>query len=67
MAAMTTQMAWGAIAFKDGYSAAGESDNLKAALKWATDYMVECHTSKFEFIGQVGSLFFLSDICDIDW
>ena len=50
---MTTQMAWGAITFKDGYDSAGQSQYLKSALKWATDYFIAAHTSKFEFIGQV--------------
>ena len=53
MAAMTTQMAWGAIAFKEGYTSSGQSYYLKSTLKWATDYFIAAHISKFEFVGQV--------------
>ena len=46
-------MAWGAVTFKSGYDTAGETDNLKNTLQWATDYFIGCHTGPKEFIGQV--------------
>ena len=56
MAGMITQMAWGAITFKDGYISAGQVQYLKGTLKWATDYFIAAHTSKFELVGQVGRI-----------
>ena len=54
MAGMTTQLAWGAVTWKAGYDAAGETDNLKKQLQWATDYFIACHVADKEFIGQIG-------------
>ena len=54
MAAFTTVLAWGGVNFKDGYVKAGQLDNLVDCLKWSTDYFIGCHTSDYEFIGQIG-------------
>ena len=61
MASMTTQLAWGAVTFKDGYEKAGEIQHMKECLKWATDYFIAAHKSDFELIAQVRKLqnFFL--------
>ncbi len=53
MAAMTTQLAWGAITWADGYEAAGQTEWLIKCLQWATDYFVAAHTDTEEFYGQV--------------
>ena len=53
MAAMTTQLAWGAITFYGGYESAGQVEYLEDCLKWATDYFEACHTAPNEFWGQV--------------
>ena len=54
MAAMTTQLAWGAISFKNGYISSGQLDYVYECLKWATDYFIEAyHLDTMEFIGQV--------------
>eukprot|EP00095_Tigriopus_kingsejongensis_P004549 maker-scaffold893_size84343-snap-gene-0.24 protein:Tk04549 transcript:maker-scaffold893_size84343-snap-gene-0.24-mRNA-1 annotation:"beta- -endoglucanase" len=49
-----TTLAWGAITFKGGYDSAGQTDFMKDNLKWATDYLVKAHKSKFELVGQIG-------------
>ena len=54
MAAMTTQLAWGAISFQQGYENAGQLGYMYECLKWATDYFIAAHVNDFEFVGQVG-------------
>ena len=39
---------------QDGYNAAGLTQRHAEALKWGTDYFMGCHTSDYEFIGQIG-------------
>ena len=33
---------------------AGQLDYGRAAVRWATDYFIKCHTAEREFYGQVG-------------
>ena len=54
MAGTITQIAWGGLSFYSGYEIAGQTEYLKACLKWGTDYFIAAHTSTNEFIGQVG-------------
>lgn len=54
MAAFTTVLAWGGINFKSGYDKSSQTDYLVECLKWSTDYFIGCHTSDYEFIGQIG-------------
>jgi len=54
MAATVTVLAWGGISFMGGYEAAGMSQRHSEAIKWGTDYFIGCHTSDYEFIGQIG-------------
>ena len=54
MASMVTQLAWGAITFQSGYEVAGQIENMKKCLQWATDYFIAAHTAPKEFYGQVG-------------
>ncbi|KAG7175011.1 Endoglucanase B-like [Homarus americanus] len=51
MAFSTTLLAWGLIDFSNGYSSAGQTNHGKAAVKWATDYFLKCHTGHYEFYG----------------
>lgn len=55
MAAMTTQLAWGAITFKEGYVKANQLQYITDALKWATDYFIKCHVSDNELYVQFGN------------
>ena len=54
MAATVTVLAWGGISFMGGYEAAGMTQRQSEAIKWGTDYFIGCHTSDYEFIGQIG-------------
>ena len=46
MAFTVTMLSWGMILFPDGYIKAGEYQNGLDAIKWGTDYFLECHTGK---------------------
>ena len=48
-----TVLAWGGIAFKEGYQAAGQYDYLLDAIKWGTVYFIKAHVADNEFYGQV--------------
>ncbi|XP_046610202.1 endoglucanase E-4-like [Neodiprion virginianus] len=54
MASMTTLLAWGAVSWPQAYEAAGQLDELREAVKWATDYFIKCHVSEDVLYGQVG-------------
>merc|ERR1712142_311936 len=54
MAASTTLLAWGAIDFSKGYSAADQTEKTLNTIKWATDYFIKCHTGPNELYAQVG-------------
>ena len=53
MAAAVTNLAWGLLEFKDGYTAAGEYGNMLDCLKWPLDYFIKCHIDADTFVGQV--------------
>nr|XP_039252311.1 uncharacterized protein LOC120329657 [Styela clava] len=55
MAFTVTTLSWGGILFRDSYDDAGELENLIESIKWATEYLIKAHISKYEFIGQIGS------------
>nr|XP_039250714.1 uncharacterized protein LOC120328324 isoform X2 [Styela clava] len=54
MAFAITQLAWGALEFREGYENAGQMENLMEAVKWGTDYFMKCHVSPEEYYGMVG-------------
>ncbi len=54
MAFTTTMLAWGAVASPDGYTKAGQLDELKGNLRWVNDYFVKAHTAPNELYVQVG-------------
>jgi len=54
MAFTTTMLAWGAIASPQGYTKAGQLDELKDNLRWVDDYFVKAHTAPNELYVQVG-------------
>nr|AOV94256.1 cellulase [Antipaluria urichi] len=55
MAYTITMLSWGVIAYQKGYEDAGLADNIHEAIKWGTDYFLECHVSENELYGQVGN------------
>ena len=54
MASTVTLLAWGAVSWREAYANAGQLDQLRKSLKWASDYFIKCHVSEFVFYGQVG-------------
>jgi hypothetical protein len=48
-------LSYGGIKYADAYTAAGQTSNLLAAVKWGTDFILKCHTSDGSFYGQVGN------------
>merc|ERR1719384_2242055 len=54
-AAMTTNLAWGAINFIEGYQTCGQLEYIKNTIKWSTDYMIDANRLPNEFIGQIGN------------
>nr|CAB3262581.1 uncharacterized protein LOC100180615 [Phallusia mammillata] len=55
MAYTTTILAWGILQYGKAYEDAGEMENARKAVKWATDYFIKCHVAPYEFYGQVGN------------
>ncbi|GMH44898.1 hypothetical protein BSKO_12855 [Bryopsis sp. KO-2023] len=54
LAVAFTQIAWSLLDFGDGYNW-DQTWRTKDAIKWATDYMIKCHTGEYEFYAQVGN------------
>ncbi len=54
MAFSSTMLAWGAIAAPQGYTKAGQLDELKGSLRWVNDYFVKAHTAPNELYVQIG-------------
>ncbi|CAG9814737.1 unnamed protein product [Phaedon cochleariae] len=54
MAFTTTILSWGVISYEDAYVEAGQYSEVLDAIRWSTDYFIKCHTSPYEFYGQVG-------------
>ncbi|MEN9878095.1 MAG: endo,4-beta-glucanase [Cyanobacteriota bacterium] len=59
LASTISSLAWGGIAFKQGYNATGQLDELLAAVKWGTDYLLKAHGTDASgntsfFVAQVG-------------
>lgn len=55
MSSTATVLAWGGIAFKDGYLHSFEYENLLNEVYWVAEYLIKCHTKPHEFYGQVGT------------
>jgi endoglucanase len=62
LASSLTNLAWGGLQFAGGYAAAGQSDELLAALKWGTDYLLKCNV--LDGAGQ--TRFFVAQVGDAD-
>ncbi|CAA7050603.1 unnamed protein product [Microthlaspi erraticum] len=54
MAFMTTMLAWSSVEMETQLKAHEEHENVLAALKWATDYIIKAHTEPNVLYGQVG-------------
>jgi endoglucanase len=53
MASAITVLAWGGIAYPEGYEKAGQTGYLLDSIRWGTDYFIKCHVSQNELYGQV--------------
>jgi hypothetical protein len=49
-----TVLAWGAIEYAAGLTAAGEYENARAAVRWVADYLLRAHSGPGTLYGQVG-------------
>ncbi|KAK6236667.1 hypothetical protein SCA6_012004 [Theobroma cacao] len=54
MAFTTTTLAWSAIAYKSHLQAAGELENVRAAIRWGTDYFLKAAARRDRLYVQVG-------------
>ncbi|XP_012224814.1 endoglucanase E-4-like [Linepithema humile] len=54
MASAMTVLAWGVDSWPQAYRAAGQLDEVRKAIKWASDYFIKCHVSENVLYGQVG-------------
>jgi len=54
MASAMTVLAWGVDSWPEAYRAAGQLDEVRRAIKWASDYFIKCHVSENALYGQVG-------------
>jgi len=50
-----TMLSWSGITFRDGYEKSNQFEYLLDTVKWGTDYLIKCHTSKNELYVQVGN------------
>jgi endoglucanase len=53
MASAITVLAWGGVAYPDGYANSGQTKYLLDAVKWGTDYFIKCHVAPNVLYGQV--------------
>ncbi|KAF2367540.1 Glycoside hydrolase family 9 [Trinorchestia longiramus] len=49
-----TVLAWGAIEYEAGLTAAGEYENARAAVRWVAEYLLKAHSAPATLYGQVG-------------
>ncbi|XP_066912934.1 uncharacterized protein [Clytia hemisphaerica] len=55
MTATITNLAWGMLEFKKGYTLSGQYEYGLKAIKWGTDYFIKCHPEPNKLYGQVGN------------
>ncbi len=61
LASTLSTLAWGGIAFAEGYEISGQTDELLDAIRWGTDYLLKAHVTDQEgntdfFVVQVGDV-----------
>ncbi|XP_051136984.1 endoglucanase 20-like [Andrographis paniculata] len=54
MAFTTSLLSWAAVEYGAGVQAAGEMENLRAAIQWGTDFLINAHASPTTLYTQVG-------------
>jgi hypothetical protein len=53
MAYGMTILAWGGIAYPEGYTNSGQTNYLLEAVKWGTDFFIKAHVAPNVLYGQV--------------
>lgn len=48
-------LAWGLVAFPDGYQKSQQSFHALSTLRWAADFIIKCHVDDTVFVAQVGN------------
>jgi hypothetical protein len=61
MAYAVTFLAWGGIAYPEGYAKSGQTNYLLDAVKWGTDYFIKAHISPNVLYGQVFFIFLIRE------
>ena len=54
MAYTSAMLAWSVYEDKDAYEESGQLNYALGTIKWVNDYLIKCHTDKYEFYYQVG-------------
>jgi hypothetical protein len=54
MAASLTMLCFGVIEYKDAYQKSGQLTHILNNIRFTADYLIRCHSSQYEFYGQVG-------------
>lgn len=47
-------LSWGALDFDKAYESTGHKNAALSNIKWGADYLLACHLSKTEIVGQIG-------------
>jgi hypothetical protein len=50
-----TVLAWGLVAFPEGYQKSQQSFHALSTLRWAADFIIKCHVDDTVFVAQVGN------------
>ncbi|CAN1178297.1 unnamed protein product [Linum perenne] len=54
MSYTVTLLSWAAVEYRQEITSAGKMDSLRQAIRWATDFLIQSHTSSTTFYTQVG-------------
>ncbi|CAN0910429.1 unnamed protein product [Linum grandiflorum] len=54
MAYTVTLLSWAAVEYRQEITSAGKMDSLRHSIRWATDFLLQSHTSSTTFYTQVG-------------
>ncbi|KDD72847.1 glycosyl hydrolase [Helicosporidium sp. ATCC 50920] len=47
-------LGWSILEFPQAHADAGQTSYARNTLKWATDYIIACHRTRNEYVGQIG-------------
>ncbi|KAK2080239.1 hypothetical protein QBZ16_000092 [Prototheca wickerhamii] len=55
LAHTVSYLAWSVLDFGDAYSAIGAKKAAMNNVRWAAQYLMDCHTDDYEYVGQIGN------------